>query len=151
MNILKYRLDGDGDIPVKRIQFRPSSTNSNPVEVAHTRPFLKGPIPMDWLSAAAHLPGKAINLAMAVRWLADMNGGKPAKITAKALELFNVSEDACSDGLKRLEGAGLVTVTRHPGQRPTVAYRKLVQPPQPPATPHPSSDASAPLPQTDLP
>ena len=94
------------------------------VVVASTKPFLKGPIYMDWLSAAAHLPGKAINLALAVRWLVDMNGGKPAKLTANALALLNVSEDACSDGLRRLEAAGLITVTRQPGQRPTVNIRQ---------------------------
>ena len=98
------------------------------MEVANTRPFLKGPISMDWLSAAARLAGKAINLALAVRWLVDMNGGKPVKLTAKALDLLNVSEDACSDGLRRLETAGLITVARQPGQRPTVGIRQPAQP-----------------------
>lgn len=97
------------------------------VEVGNTKPFLKGPIYMDWLSAAARLQGKAINLALAVRWLVDMNGGKPAKLTAKALDLLNVSEDACGDGLKRLESAGLITVTRLPGQRPIVGIRQPAQ------------------------
>jgi hypothetical protein len=83
---------------------------------------------MDWLSAAASLPGKAINLALAVRWLVDMNRGKPVKLTAKALVLLNVSEDACGDGLRRLEAAGLITVTRQPGQRPTVGIRQPAHP-----------------------
>ena len=96
------------------------------MEVANTKPFLKGPIPMDWLSAAAHLPGKALNVALAVRWLVDMGGGKPAKLTAKALALLNISEDACSDGLRRLESAGLIAVTRQSGQRPTVGLRQLI-------------------------
>ena len=112
-------------IPVRRHQFRPSSTGPSLVEVANTKPFLKGPIPMDWVSAAAHLPGKSLNLALAARWLVDMNGGKPAKITRKALDLFHVSEDACSDGLRRLEDAGLITVIRHSGQRPVVGIRQL--------------------------
>ena len=30
--------------------------------------FLKGPIPMDWLSAAARLPGKSLHVAIAI-WL----------------------------------------------------------------------------------
>jgi hypothetical protein len=128
MNVLNNSQTGDRAIPVKRLQYRPSSTGSKLVEVANTRPFLKGPIYMDWLSAAASLPGKAINLALAVRWLVDMNGGKPAKLTAKALALLNVSEDACSDGLRRLESASLITVTRQPGQRPTVGIRQPAQP-----------------------
>ncbi len=79
---------------------------------------------MDWLSAAAHLPGKALNVALAVHWLAGMNGNKPTKLSGKSLKLLNVSADACSDGLKRLEGAGLIAVTRQPGQRPTVGIRQ---------------------------
>ena len=129
MNILKYSKHGDSGIPVKRYQLRRSSTGSSLVPVAKPRRFLKGPIDMDWLSAVAHLPGKAINLALAVRLLVDMNGGKSTKLTAKALELFNVSEDACSDGLRRLESAGLVSVTRHPGQRPSVNINPI-DPPQ---------------------
>ena len=128
MNILKYSKHGDGCIPVKRLQYRPSLAGSKLVEVANTRPFLKGPICMDWLGSAARLPGKAINLALAVRWLVDMNGGKPAKLTAKALAQLNVSEDACSDGLRRLESAGLITVARQPGQRPIVGVLQPAQP-----------------------
>lgn len=127
MNVLNNSQLGDRAVPVKRLRFSPSSTGPKLVEVATTKPFLKGPIYMDWLSAAASLPGKAINLALAVRWLVDMNGGKPAKLTAKALELLDVSDDACSDGLRRLESAGLVTVTRHPGQRPIVGIRQPAQ------------------------
>ena len=128
MNVLKYSQTGDRAIPVKRLRYSPSSTGTKLVEVAITKPFLKGPIYLDWLSAAARLPGKAINLALAVRWLVDMNGGNPAKLTAKALALLNVSEDACSDGLRRLESKGLITVTRQPGQRPTVGIRQPAQP-----------------------
>jgi len=128
MNILKYSQQGDSHIPVKRFQLRATSTGSTLAEVANAKPFLKGPIPMDWLSAVAHLPGKSINLALAVRWLVDMSGGKPAKLTKKALSLLNVSEDACSDGLKRLEHVGLITVARQPGQRPIVGIKQVVPP-----------------------
>lgn len=120
MNILKYSEHDDSKIPVKRLQFRPTREGSILVKEVKPGPFLKGPIPMDWLSAVAHLPGKSINLALAVRWLVDMNGGKPAKLTKKALSSLNVSEDACSDGLRRLEAARLIAVTRQPGQRPIV-------------------------------
>ena len=89
---------------------------------------MKGPIYMDWLGVVTRLPGKALNVALAVHWLVDMNNGQPAKITAKALNMLNISEDAFSDGLKRLEHAGLVAVTRKPGQRPTVGIKQPVPP-----------------------
>ena len=46
-----------------------------------------------------------------------MNPTKPIKVTTKSLKNFSVSEDAYRDGLKRLEEAGLVSVTRKKGQR----------------------------------
>lgn len=125
MNIYKYKTPDDGNIPVKRLQLRPSSTGSILTEVQITRPFLKGPIPMEWLCEVAMLPGKALNVALAIHWLYGMNGSKPVKLTAKALKFLSVSEDACSDGLKRLENAGLITVIRQPGQRPIVDIRQL--------------------------
>ena len=36
-------------------------------------PFLKGPIPMAWLNAAAKLPGKTLNVGIAIWWLAGMS------------------------------------------------------------------------------
>jgi DNA-binding transcriptional ArsR family regulator len=41
-------------------------------------------------------------------------------IRAKALDQLNVSRDAASSALKRLEEQGLIRVQRAPGQRPTV-------------------------------
>lgn len=114
----------DRDIPVKRLQLRSSSAGPRLIEVAKSKPFMKGPIQMDWLSSAAQLPGKALNVALAVHWLAGMNGNKPTKLIGKSLKLLNVSDDACRDGLRRLEAAGLITVARLPGQRPVVTVRQ---------------------------
>ena len=83
---------------------------------------------MDWLSSAAQLSGKSLNVALAVHWLAGMNGNRPTKLTGKSLKLLNVSDDACSDGLRRLEAVGLIAVTRLPGRRPVVAVRQLDPP-----------------------
>ena len=106
-------------IPNKRVRLNRAT---NKWEDAPNKPlFLKGPIPLPWLSEAAKLTGKAINLALAIQWLVGMSGGKPVKITAKALELFAISKDAYRDGLKRLESAGLVKVERYTGARPLVS------------------------------
>lgn len=104
----------DRNIPVKRLQLDRNSgllMGSPP-----KRLFLRGPIPMSWLSRAARLPGKALNVALAICWLHGMGKGAPVKLTKKALAHLNVSRDAAGDGVARLEGAGLVRVTRHPGR-----------------------------------
>ena len=90
------------------------------IEQKNRAPFLKGPIPLNWLSTAAALPGKALNVALAVRWLADMSKGGEVHVTKAALQYFGLSEDAYRDGLGRLEVAGLVAVTRKAGRRARV-------------------------------
>ncbi len=82
--------------------------------------FIKGPIPMAWLSCAAKLPGKAIQVALALFWLAGMTPKDKIKMTQQALNLFNVSNDAYHDSLPRLETAGLIKVWRAIGQRAQV-------------------------------
>ena len=75
---------------------------------------------MAWLNATAKLPGKTLNVGIAIWWLAGMAKTKTFKLTGKALKQLEVSRDAASDALKRLEARGLIRVQRSPGQRPTV-------------------------------
>ena len=90
-------------------------------------PFLKGPIPMAWLNAAAKLPGKTLNVGIAIWWLAGMSKTTAFKLTRKALNQLGVSRDAASDALKRLEENGLILVKRLPGQRSTVEILPVAQ------------------------
>ena len=105
-------------IPERRLRFNANAKQF--LEQKNRAPFLKGPIPLNWLSAAAALPGKTLNVALAVRWLADMSKGGEVHVTKAALKQFGVSEDAYRDGLGRLEVAGLVAVTRKAGRRARV-------------------------------
>ena len=82
--------------------------------------FIKGPLPMDWISKAALLPGKAVQVGLVLWWFAGMRPQQKIKVTRQALKLLNVSNDAYRDALSRLEEVGLVKVFRTPGQRATV-------------------------------
>ena len=108
----------DRSIPVKRV--RHDSSTGSYVDAPLSAPFLKGPIPMAWLNEAAKLPGKALNLGIAIWWLAGMSNTTAFKLTGKALDQLDISRDAASSALKRLEAQGLIRVQRLPGQRPTV-------------------------------
>jgi hypothetical protein len=108
----------DRSIPVRRVRL--DSSTGKHVDAPLTAPFLKGPIPMVWLNEAAKLPGKALNLGLAIWWLAGMAKTTAFKLTGKALEHLDISRDAAADALKRLEERGLIRVQRAPGQRPTV-------------------------------
>lgn len=114
----------DIDLPVKRLQL--NSVTGTLVEVPKKELFLRGPIPLDWLSIAAHLPGKTLNLAIALWWLQGMSRGKSLRLTRKALKTMNVERDAERKGLARLEQEGLLKVERKPGQRPTISILRPV-------------------------
>jgi hypothetical protein len=82
--------------------------------------FVKGPIPMNWLSAAAAIPGKAVIVALAVWFLAGMKKTSTVKLTRTVLDRFSISRHAAYRCLQRLEAAGLVEVRRHRGRCPVV-------------------------------
>ena len=108
----------DRDIPVKKVR-RDASTGGY-VVAPLTEPFLKGPIPMSWIKTAAELPGKALQLGIAIWWLRPMAKTENFKLTQKALDYVGISRDASYDALARLEASGLIRVQRLPGQRPLV-------------------------------
>ena len=111
--------DLDRDVPVKRLQL--DTTTGKLVESPKAALFLRGPIPLAWLGSAASLPGKTLNVGIALWWLHGMAKGKPFKLTQKALQTLNVERDAASAALARLEQARLIRMVRQPGQRPTVS------------------------------
>ena len=108
----------DMSISVKRV--RHDSSTGQFIDAPMSVPFLKGSIPMAWLNAAAKLPGKTLNVGLAIWWLAGMSKTTAFKLTRKALNQLGVSRDAASDALRRLEDNGLILVKRLPGQRSTV-------------------------------
>jgi hypothetical protein len=115
----------DRSIPVKRVRL--DSSSGQYTDAPMSVPFLKGPIPMAWLNVAARLPGKTLNVGIAIWWLAGMSKTTAFKLTGKSLDQLGVSRDAASDGLKRLEDNGLILVKRSPGQRPTVQILPVAQ------------------------
>jgi hypothetical protein len=120
----------DSEIPVKRLQLNHASGKL--AEAPKKDLFLRGPIPLEWLASAAKLPGKTINVALALRWLQGMSAGKPFKLTQKALDRLNVSRETAGDCLVRLEQQGLIQVVRKPGRSPVISIldRRLVVPVQ---------------------
>jgi hypothetical protein len=106
-------------IPEKRLRF--DSTTKQYVEYQNRELFIKGPIPLPWLSAAAALPGKPLNVALALWWLAGMSKAKEIHVNTAALKHFVLSNDAYLDGLNRLECAGLITLARRAGSRALVS------------------------------
>ena len=111
-------------VEIDSIKLVYSETEGGFVQASPKKPlFLKGPIPLDWLRVAARLPGKALHVALAIRWHHDMAAGTSIKISKKAMDLFGFSVDACHDAVRRLESAGLIEVDRLPGQKPLIKLK----------------------------
>jgi len=87
--------------------------------------FLKGPIPIWWLNKASSLPGKALNVALAIWWLDGMSKGGGIKLTGKALGHLNVSRYAVRSALDGMEQLNLIRAIRRPGRRPEITVLKV--------------------------
>ena len=83
--------------------------------------FLKGPIPMDWLSEASRLSGKApLAVALAIWFQSGRKKNKTVKLTNETLDRLNVKRKAKYAGLAALEEAKLIKVDQKRGKNPVV-------------------------------
>ena len=82
--------------------------------------FLKGPIPMSDIAAAAKLPGKVLAVYLAVRHRADLTRSAAVTLPASLMHELGVDKDALARALRQLEAAGLVTVERKRGRSPVI-------------------------------
>jgi DNA-binding transcriptional ArsR family regulator len=86
--------------------------------------FLKGPIAMREIAVAARLPGQALALFLAIQHQTALTGKPVVTLPAKLLRALGVSRDAKGRGLKALEQAGLVHVSRSKGKAARIELRK---------------------------
>jgi DNA-binding transcriptional ArsR family regulator len=83
--------------------------------------FLKGPIPLKWLSGAAGLGGKApLAVALALCFESGRKRSQVVTLTSAILRRFSVNRKAKYRGLEALEDAGLICVERRPKKNPIV-------------------------------
>jgi len=87
--------------------------------------FLKGPIPWIWLSKAASLSGRAIQVALTLWLLAGIQKSKTIKLSHARLRELGVDRFAAARGLDALELAKLVSVVRANGRSPVVTLLNL--------------------------
>lgn len=74
--------------------------------------FLKGPIPWNWISKAAQLPGKALHVGVCLWHLAGLKSSRTVPLSMDRFAAYR--------GLKALEEVGLVRVVRQRGRLSTV-------------------------------
>lgn len=83
--------------------------------------FLKGPIPLPWLTVASKLAGKGpLAVALAVWFESGRRKSHEVRLTTAILQRFNVNRKAKYRALRSLEKAGLVRVRREHRKNPVV-------------------------------
>lgn len=110
---------GTADIvPVNRLAYNPN-TGKHELRVP-TEKFIKGPIPLEWISRANALPGKAGAVGLALWFLVGVKGSRTVGLTGEVEHIAACGRQALYSSLAVLEGAGLITVERKPGARAVV-------------------------------
>ena len=82
--------------------------------------FIKGPLPVSWFVRAAQLPGRAIHVGLLVWFRVGCERTRTVRLAPGHRDLFGLNRHAVYRGLRALEQAGLITVSRSPGRAPVV-------------------------------
>jgi hypothetical protein len=119
-------------IDPKRVQFergdvfQSSSAPSKPPRPKPGAKFLRGPVPLDWLSSAAALPGRSLHVAMAVWFMAGLRKSRTVPVGNVTGLQFGLDRNAKYRALEWLENAKLISVERQVGRAPVVT---ILEPP----------------------
>jgi hypothetical protein len=107
----------DAAIPVRRVE--PAKGPQH--RTGQAGRFVKGPLALDWIGAAAHSDhAKAPLMLLALRFKADASREAWVKPPFRVLTGWGFSADDRSRAIRALERAGLVEVHRRKGRPPLV-------------------------------
>ena len=82
--------------------------------------FLKGPVPLGWLAAAAKLPGRALHVGIVIWFRAGLTGRSSVRLSRAHVAPFGIDRYAKRRAMEELEAAKLISVSRALGRSPVV-------------------------------
>jgi hypothetical protein len=89
-------------------------------------PFLRGPVPLEWLARACKLPKSAVAVGLALWFLRGVRGTHgPVKVTSAVRRVMQLTNEQARRGVHALSGAGLVRVVK--GGRGHCAVVEIVE------------------------
>ena len=100
-----------------RLQKGPFPTRTR---FAKSERFLKGPVPLNWLEAAARLPGKSLHVGVVIWFAAGLSRSRSVSLSNRLGLRFGLDRNAKYRALAWLEGANLIAVRRQLGRAPEV-------------------------------
>ena len=113
-------LPGESAVSLAQLSERRTKLNTR------RSPFLKGPIPMEWLRTAAALPGKALAVGIELWFQSGLLRSNWVSVSMSRFSRHGVSRFAAARGLAALERAGLIRCLRAPGRKPRVEIISVV-------------------------
>lgn len=113
----------DKDIPTQRLVWTESGYVTPALRKAKSQ-FIKGPIPLTWISQASQLPGKALHVAVMLWYLYGVAQSKELVLSTARFSAWGVSRYQKNRALTILEEAGLIKVCRRSGRNPRVQILK---------------------------
>ena len=78
--------------------------------------FLKGPIPLAWLTAAGRLPHGALQVGVLLWFEAGRPRNRAVTFCLARGEAMGMSKQTTRRALRQLQAAGLVSIARKPGR-----------------------------------
>jgi hypothetical protein len=82
--------------------------------------YLRSPIPLAWLQAAACLPGRALHVGLALWYLIGVTRSTTVQLSSVRLAGLGVDRSAKRRALTALVDAGLITMDQVPGRNPMI-------------------------------
>jgi len=86
------------------------------IKQRQTKPFLKGPVPLDWLQAAGRLPGQCLQVGIVLWHEAGIAGSRAVQFRPSKALKFGMHRDTARRALQRLEIARLIAIHHKPGR-----------------------------------
>ena len=112
----RFRVTDNNPLPNKQ----PHISEKKVVRNTQSYKFLKGPVPLPWLIAAAELPGKTFIVGIVIWFRCGLCKSSTITLPSTVLSLFHIDRSAKSRALDSLEKASLITVERRSGKSPVV-------------------------------
>ena len=93
-----------------------------------TKPFVRGPIPLDWLTCVAGISNKSLHVGIVLYYLAGLTNSTTVLVSYKVMNAFHVTRWTVRRNLLLMEDAGLIRVERHCGRSPRVTIVECGEP-----------------------
>lgn len=87
------------------------------------RPFIKGPVDLEWIQGAASAGGKALEVALEIWRLRGLKCADCFKINLSRLQGWGVTRSSGSRAIKVLEAKGLISTVKRPGNCIEISLR----------------------------